>query len=481
MCTKKYTKTLIVSLSILSSIQLIDAVGKSRKRSRQYEKCKTKLKFAERNYMDNQEVRVPVGSDFKINCHVIGSPQPNMTWTKDEAQLKDVSYRSFGGGQDSSLNKLYAINLRNLLVADSGRYKCTADNGQCKTISNTLRLVVTENIPVKIPRIRELYPLVSRVVVGESVSFSCSVAKQRDFTPHIKWIRYRTYNYSDPDVSPLTDAKNTTDESRTTTTTKPPYAEIESRRMSTSRYIKKGVVYETVDLKLETGHRSTLTLRSTTLQDGGEYTCMAFNQIGFDSRRAHLEVRRPRAATLEELERLYMNKYDSSIKLPFSLASLVVIPVCLVVILLIGCAWWHANQQKLEEERNELEKQRRMEMCRVEERIREHAQKMVVQPIPSTSSDSGNGGEMRKTLSLRASYNNAHSGNNKNNIVDNNNINNVNSNNNINSVNSNNNINNVNSNNNINNVNNNNNNNCNNDDDYPNTDCDETIELVSSQ
>ena len=62
MCTKRYTKTLIVSLLILSSIQLIDAVGKSRKRSRQYEKCKTKLKFAERNYMDNQEVRVPVGN-----------------------------------------------------------------------------------------------------------------------------------------------------------------------------------------------------------------------------------------------------------------------------------------------------------------------------------------------------------------------------------------------------------------------------------
>lgn len=334
--------------------------------------CK-KLRFVQRINQDNHEVYGLVGFDFKFDCRVVGMPEPNITWTKDDLPIQDVSYRSFG---HKGLEKVFVLNLKNLLVADSGRYKCTADNGECKAISTSLKLIIKDNLPREIPRVKYLRPLNPSIQVGESVKFTCVVEKRADFTPHIKWVKYRTYKVpttlppttstANTSLSTTFELKTTTKTTATSTTTttttsvpddeKEHSARLDAERVGKTEYVNDGIVYEKTELKVERTHISELIFSSASLADSAEYRCMAFNEIGFDQIKSTLEVHPKPPLSRHELEQIYIRKYGGKPhKLPFSLAAIVVIPVCLTIIIIIGCMWWHSNEERLGEERKKIE------------------------------------------------------------------------------------------------------------------------------
>ncbi|XP_057308035.1 hemicentin-1-like [Hydractinia symbiolongicarpus] len=305
------------------------------------------LRFMQRSSQDNQETYAIVGTNFFLNCSVIGYPEPNITWFKDDMPLQESSYRLF----PKNMNKMFGLVLKNLLAADAGKYKCVADNNIVKPIATTIVLHIKENTYNQKPEIADFSPNHTVVVqVGESVKLSCSAEKIKDaVVPFIKWTRHLQSNLT------ISNSTNTTETNKALSSHQEKDGDImHVQRLSNMSYVKDGVVHKIEDLKLKRTDRSTFELMSASIEDSGEYSCFVFSDKGYSEQSMMLIVLPVPPLTKDQLEAEYLEKYGKSINLPFSLAVLVALPVFLLVLLIIGCVWWHENEKKLEEEKLKL-------------------------------------------------------------------------------------------------------------------------------
>ena len=82
------------------------------------------------------DVNVGMGESTFLTCQVIGDPIPMVTWFKDETAL-DLT----PGGNSKSQRTNQGLHIYDLVLSDSGSYKCVADN-KVGTAESTGRLTV---------------------------------------------------------------------------------------------------------------------------------------------------------------------------------------------------------------------------------------------------------------------------------------------------------------------------------------------------
>uniref|UniRef100_A0A669E9K8 Fibroblast growth factor receptor n=1 Tax=Oreochromis niloticus TaxID=8128 RepID=A0A669E9K8_ORENI len=147
---------------------------------------------------------------------------------------------------------MWTLIMESVVPSDKGNYTCVVEN-EYGSLRHTYQLDVVERSPHR-PILQAGLPANQTAVVGSNVEFVCRVFS--DPQPHIKWFKHIIINGSKVSPDGL------------------PYA----------RVLKSANV-NTTDREMEV-----LNLRNVTLEDSGEYTCMAANSIGVSHHSAWLTV-----------------------------------------------------------------------------------------------------------------------------------------------------------------------------------------------
>ena len=102
--------------------------------------------------MPPDKLEVKEGEDFKISCNIIGSPDPEVLWFKDNHPLKD-DYR-IDIYSDRGIRSLEICNAK---LSDAGEYTIFVRN-EVKQVNATTKLAIVEN-PGKTERasIKEMF------------------------------------------------------------------------------------------------------------------------------------------------------------------------------------------------------------------------------------------------------------------------------------------------------------------------------------
>uniref|UniRef100_A0A7N5ZVW1 Fibroblast growth factor receptor n=1 Tax=Anabas testudineus TaxID=64144 RepID=A0A7N5ZVW1_ANATE len=196
--------------------------------------------------MDKKLYAVPAGNTVKFRCPAMGSPMPSIRWLKNGREFRGE--HRIGGIK--LRHQHWSLVMESVVPSDRGNYTCVVEN-KYGSISHSYVLDVLERSPHR-PILQAGLPANTTAVVGSDVQFHCKVYS--DAQPHIQWLKHIERNGS--------------------------------------RYGPDGIPYVQV---LKTGSLNmseveVLYLSKVTMEDAGEYTCLAGNSIGFAHQSAWLTV-----------------------------------------------------------------------------------------------------------------------------------------------------------------------------------------------
>uniref|UniRef100_A0AAX7UHW7 receptor protein-tyrosine kinase n=1 Tax=Astatotilapia calliptera TaxID=8154 RepID=A0AAX7UHW7_ASTCA len=189
------------------------------------------------NKMEKLLHAVPASTTVKFRCQAMGNPLPSLRWYKNGNELRKD--QRIGGYK---VNHMWSLIMESVVPSDKGNYTCVVEN-EYGSLRHTYQLDVVERSPHR-PILQAGLPANQTAVVGSNVDFVCRVFS--DPQPHIQWLKHIVINGSKVGPDGL------------------PYARV-----------LKTANMNTTDREMEV-----LNLRSVTLEDSGEYTCLAANSIG---------------------------------------------------------------------------------------------------------------------------------------------------------------------------------------------------------
>ncbi|KAK3523691.1 hypothetical protein QTP70_008628 [Hemibagrus guttatus] len=196
--------------------------------------------------MEKKLYAVPAGNTVKFRCPATGSPLPSIRWLKNGREFRGE--HRIGGIK--LRHQHWSLVMESVVPSDRGNYTCVVEN-KYGSITHSYLLDVLERSPHR-PILQAGLPTNTTAVVGGDVQFRCKVYS--DAQPHIQWLKH-----------------------------------IE---MNGSRYGPDGIPYVKVVKtgSLNMSEVEVLYLTNVTMEDAGEYTCLAGNSIGFSHQSAWLTV-----------------------------------------------------------------------------------------------------------------------------------------------------------------------------------------------
>ncbi|XP_072302108.1 fibroblast growth factor receptor 4 [Eucyclogobius newberryi] len=212
--------------------------------------------------MEKRLYAVPAGNTVKFRCPAMGSPMPSIRWLKNRREFRGE--HRIGGIK--LRHQHWSLVMESVVPSDRGNYTCVVEN-KFGSITHSYVLDVLERSPHR-PILQAGLPANTTAVVGQDVQFLCKVYS--DAQPHIQWLKHIAKNGSryGPDGMP--------------------YVQV----------IKTG--------SLNMSEVEVLHLTKVTLEDAGEYTCLAGNSIGFAHQSAWLAVlSEEEANAMEAMETKY--------------------------------------------------------------------------------------------------------------------------------------------------------------------------------
>ncbi|XP_063047074.1 fibroblast growth factor receptor 2 isoform X2 [Engraulis encrasicolus] len=198
--------------------------------------------------MEKKLHAVPAANTVKFRCASGGKPPPKMRWLKNGRPFRQED--RMGGYKVR--HQHWTLIMESVVPSDKGNYTCLVEN-QYGQINHTYTLDVVERSPHR-PILQAGLPANTTVHVGQDAKFVCKVYS--DAQPHIQWLQHLSRNGSryGPDGNPYV------------------------------RVLKTAGV-NTTDKDIEV-----LYLPNVTVEDAGEYTCLAGNSIGISFHTAWLTV-----------------------------------------------------------------------------------------------------------------------------------------------------------------------------------------------
>uniref|UniRef100_A0A8C1TT37 receptor protein-tyrosine kinase n=1 Tax=Cyprinus carpio TaxID=7962 RepID=A0A8C1TT37_CYPCA len=198
--------------------------------------------------MEKKLHTVPASKTVKFRCQANGNPTPTLKWLKNGKEFKQD--QRIGGYKVRE--HMWTIIMQSVVPSDKGNYTCLVKN-KYGSINHTYQLDVVERSPDR-PILQAGLPANRTAVVGSDVEFVCKVFS--DSQPHIQWLKHIMVNGSrfGPDGLPYV------------------------------RILKTAGV-NTTDKEIEV-----LQIRNVSLEDAGEYTCLAGNSVGISYHTAWLTV-----------------------------------------------------------------------------------------------------------------------------------------------------------------------------------------------
>ncbi|TRY57851.1 hypothetical protein DNTS_017650 [Danionella cerebrum] len=196
--------------------------------------------------MEKKLYAVPAGNTVKFRCPAHGEPVPTIRWLKNGREFRGE--HRIGGIK--LRHQHWSLVMESVVPSDRGNYSCVVEN-KYGSIAHTYLLDVLERSPHR-PILQAGLPKNITAVVGGDAQFLCKVYS--DAQPHIQWLKHIDINGSryGPDGIP--------------------YVKI----------VKTG--------SLNMSEVEVLYLTNITMEDAGEYTCLAGNSIGFSHQSAWLTV-----------------------------------------------------------------------------------------------------------------------------------------------------------------------------------------------
>ncbi|KAM9331076.1 fibroblast growth factor receptor 1-like [Gastrophryne carolinensis] len=245
--------------TVLFKVNIVDALASAEDEEEDAENSSLVEKATEnsrpsRPYWPNPEKMekklraVPAAKTVKLRCPVGGTPTPTLRWLKNSKEFKPGD--RIGGFKLRT--QTWSLIMDSVVPSDKGNYTCIAEN-KYGSINHTYQLDVVERSPHR-PILQAGLPANKTVTVGSDVEFYCKVYS--DPQPHIQWLRHIEINGSEIDSDGY------------------PYVEI-----------LKTAGVNTTDKEMEVLH-----LTNVTLEDAGQYTCLAANSIGLSHQSAWLTV-----------------------------------------------------------------------------------------------------------------------------------------------------------------------------------------------
>ncbi|XP_075063146.1 fibroblast growth factor receptor 1-like [Mixophyes fleayi] len=198
--------------------------------------------------MEEKLFSVPVTRTIKFRCPAWGIPMPTLRWLRNGMELN--SDQRIGGYKVRS--QTWSLIMDAVALSDKGNYTCIVEN-KYGSINHTFQLDVVAHSQHR-PIIQAGLPADKTVTIGSNAEFYCKVYS--DTQAHIQWLKHIEINGSKtaPDGFPNVD-------------------------------ILKTAGVNTTDKEMEV-----LRLTNVTLEDAGQYTCLAANSIGVAHHSAWLTV-----------------------------------------------------------------------------------------------------------------------------------------------------------------------------------------------
>eukprot|EP00794_Sanderia_malayensis_P002481 gene2481-2856_t len=312
------------------------------------------FQFVNTSIQRKTEIKLAVHNSVLFDCEIEGATTITVGWFKDEKPIETVSYRLLPRSQIDHGR----LELKQLLPADSGDYKCNATNGSV-TLTRNFILSVKEREETVKPRIMSLEPGNITAQTGARVLIKCLTQTEFDYAiPFVQWEKQRTFNLRRNSKSNPGSAK------------KPTYNATELvKKFAASKYSvteNQDTLTVTEVVKIERTFNSKLVLQKVNLDDDAEYSCIVFNQIGFSKASQILQVYPAPKPSRLQLALIYAAKYGlesrSSNRLPLSVT--IALPVGLAVIFIIGITWWKKKkgpQEKAPVTLREIKKMRQID------------------------------------------------------------------------------------------------------------------------
>uniref|UniRef100_A0A8V0Y6A9 Fibroblast growth factor receptor n=2 Tax=Gallus gallus TaxID=9031 RepID=A0A8V0Y6A9_CHICK len=196
--------------------------------------------------MDKKLYAVPAGNTVKFRCPASGSPSPSIRWFKNGREFRGE--HRIGGIR--LRHQHWSLVMESVVPSDRGNYTCLVEN-RFGSIRYSYLLDVLERSPHR-PILQAGLPANTTALVGSDVEFFCKVYS--DAQPHIQWLKHIEVNGSSygPDGVPYVQVLKTAD--------------------------------------INSSEVEVLYLRNVTMEDAGEYTCLAGNSIGLSYQSAWLTV-----------------------------------------------------------------------------------------------------------------------------------------------------------------------------------------------
>ncbi|XP_061216209.1 fibroblast growth factor receptor 4 isoform X3 [Neopsephotus bourkii] len=196
--------------------------------------------------MDKKLYAVPAGNTVKFRCPASGSPSPSIRWFKNGREFRGE--HRIGGIR--LRHQHWSLVMESVVPSDRGNYTCLVEN-RFGSIHYSYLLDVLERSPHR-PILQAGLPANTTAFVGSDVEFFCKVYS--DAQPHIQWLKHIEVNGSSygPDGVPYVQVLKTAD--------------------------------------INSSEVEVLYLRNVSVEDAGEYTCLAGNSIGLSYQSAWLTV-----------------------------------------------------------------------------------------------------------------------------------------------------------------------------------------------